>query len=133
MTRVELVLSCFDDGFGGLLDAALEGHRVGAGRDVLQALVDDALAEDGRGGRAVTGDVVGLGGDLLGELGADVLERVVELDVLGDGDAVVGDRRGAELLVEDDVAALGAEGDLDRVGEGVDAVLEGVTGGLIEE
>ena len=32
--------------------------------------------------------------------------------------------RGAELLVDDDVAALGAEGHLDRVGELVDAALE---------
>ena len=40
---------------------------------------------------------------------------------------------GAELLVEDDVAALGAEGDLHRVGEGVDAVLHGGAGFLIEE
>jgi len=75
--------------------------------------VDDRLTDDSGGGCAVTGDVVGLGGDLLGELRADVLERVVQLDVLGDGDAVVGDRRRAELLLEDDVAALGAEGDLD--------------------
>ena len=40
-----------------------------------------------------------------------------ELDLLGDGDAVLGDARRAEGLVEDDVAALGAEGDLHRVGE----------------
>ena len=52
----------------------------------------------------------------------------VELDLLGDGHAVVGDRRGAELLVEDDVAAARAEGDLDRVGEGVDAALERAPG-----
>ena len=104
--------------------AALEGHRVGAGSDVLQPFLDDGLGQHRRGGRAVAGDVVGLGGDLFRQLGADVLERVFEIDVLGDGDAVVGDRGRAELLVEDDVATLGAEGDLDGVGEGVDAVLE---------
>ena len=49
---------------------------------------------------------------------------VVELDVFGDGHAVVGDGRRAELLVEDDVAPLRAEGDLDRVREMVDATLE---------
>ena len=42
------------------------------------------LGEHGRGGGAVAGDVVGLGGDFLDELGAHVLERVVELDFLGD-------------------------------------------------
>ena len=62
-----------------------------------------------------------LRGDLAHHLRAHVLEAVLELDLLGDGDAVLGDRRGAEALLDDDVAALGAEGDLDRVGQGVDA------------
>ena len=62
-----------------------------------------------------------LRGDLAQHLRAHVLELVLELDLLGDGDAVLGDARGAEALVEDDVAALGAERHLDRVGEDVDA------------
>ena len=36
-------------------------------------------------------------------------------------------------LGEDDVAALGAEGDFDGVGEGVDAVAEGLASVLVEE
>ena len=92
--------------------------------DDTEALVDHRLAEDDRGGRAVAGDVVGLGRDFLEELRAHVLERIVELDVASDRHAVVGDRRRAELLVEDDVAALGADRDLDGVGELVDAALE---------
>ena len=118
-------------GDGGL-DAPLEVHRGGAGGDVAQALADHRLGQHGRGGGAVTGDVVGLGGDLLGELGAEVLVRVVELDLAGDGHAVVGDRGRAPLLVEDDVAALGAERHLDGVGEGVDAALERAARVLVE-
>ena len=38
----------------------------------------------------------------------------------------------AELLVEHDVAALGAERHLHRVGEAVDAALERAAGGLIK-
>ncbi len=120
------------DGLDGLVDAALEAHRVGAGGHRAQALVDHRLGEDGRGRGAVTGDVVGLGGDLLGELRTEVLERVVELDLAGDGHAVVGDGGRAPLLVEDDVAALGAERHLDGVGEGVHATLEGAAGVLVE-
>ena len=120
------------DRLDGRLDAVLEAHRVGAGGHGAQALVDHGLGQHGGGGGAVTGDVVGLGGDLLGQLGAEVLERVVELDLAGDGDAVVGDGRGAPLLVEHDVAAPGAEGDLDGVGELVDAALEGAAGVLVE-
>ena len=62
-----------------------------------------------------------LGGDLAHHLRAHVLELVVELDFLGDSDAVLGDARRAEALVENDVAALRAERDAHRVGENVDA------------
>ena len=62
------------DGLGAELDALLEQHRVRAGGDVAQALVDDGLGEHGGGGGAVTGDVVGLGGGFLEQLGAHVLE-----------------------------------------------------------
>ena len=58
-----------------------------------EALVEDGLGEDGGGGGAVAGDVGGLGGDLLDHLGAHVLVLVLQLDLLGDGDAVLGDGR----------------------------------------
>ena len=121
-----------DGGVDGGLDALLQRHRVGAGGHVAQALVDHGPGQDGGGGGAVTGDVVGLLGDFLDELGADLLVGVLELDLLGDGDAVVGDRGGAPLLVQHDVAALGAEGDADRVGQLVHAALEGAAGLLVE-
>lgn len=100
--------------------------------DVAQTLADQRLGQHGGGGGAVTRDVVGLGRHLLDELGAQVLVRVVDLDLTGDGDTVVGDRRRAELLVDDDVAALGADGHLDGVGKLVDAALKGATGVLVE-
>src|SRR5207249_4006752 len=61
-----------------------------------------------------------------------VLEHVVELDLAGDGDAVVGDGGGAELLLEHHVAAAGAKRDLDCVGELVDTRLEGPAGVGVE-
>ena len=67
--------------------------RVGAGRHVPQALADHRLGQHGGGGGAVAGHVVGLGRDLLDQLGAEVLVRVGELDLLGDRHAVVGDQR----------------------------------------
>ena len=91
------------------------------GGDGLQAFLQDRLRQHGRGGGAVTGDVGGVGSDFLHHLRAHVLELVLELDFLGDGHAVLGDGRGAEALVEHHVAALGAERDLDGVGEDVDA------------
>src|SRR5436305_3166 len=114
------------------LDAALERHRVGAGGDVAQALADERLGEDGGGGRAVTRDVVGLLGYFFDELRADLLVRVLELDLLGDGHTIVGDRGGAPLLLQDDVATLRAERHLDGIGELVHATLEGATRLLVE-
>src|SRR6185503_915538 len=82
----------------------------------------------GGGGGAVARDVVGLLGDFLDQLGADLLVRVLQLDLLGDGNPIVGDRGSAPLLLKDDVAALGAQRHLYRVGEGVEAPLEAATG-----
>ena len=106
---------------GGEVDAALQVHRVHAGGNRLGALADDRRGENGRGRGAVAGDVVGLRGDLAHHLGAHVLELVGELDLLRDGDAVLGDARRAEGLVDDDVAALRTERHLHGVGENVDA------------
>src|SRR6516165_327369 len=61
-------------------------------------------------------------------LGAHVLELVGELDLLGDGDAVLGDARRTEALVEHDVAALGAERHFHRVGENIDAAQHALAG-----
>ena len=112
------------DGLDGPVDAPLQLHRVGAGGDVLEALAEDRLGQHGGGGGAVAGEVGGLGGDLLHHLGAHVLDRVGQLDFLGHRHAVLGDGRRAELLVDDDIPALGTEGDLHRLGEVVDAPLE---------
>ena len=120
------------DGGDGGLDAPLQGHRVRAGGDVAQALADQRLGQDGRRRRAVTGHVVGLLGDLLDQLGADLLVRVLELDLLGDAHTIVGDGGGAPLLLEHDVAALRAERHLDGVGEDVHAPLEAAARLLVE-
>src|SRR5207248_10509948 len=113
----------FAHALDGPFDAALERHRVGTGRDVAQPFSYQSLSKNGRRGRAVTGDVVGLLRDFLDQLRADLLERIFELDLFGDRDAVVGDRGGAPLLFEDDVAALGPERHLHGVGELVHAAL----------
>src|SRR5207245_392582 len=107
----------------GALDAALERHRIRAGRDRLQALAENRLGEHRRGGRPVARQVRRLGRDFLHHLGAHVFDRILELDLFGDGDAVLGHRWVAELLVDDDVPTLGAERDLHRFGQLVHAPL----------
>ncbi len=105
----------------GQVDAALEVHRIHAGGHRLGAFPDDRRGQHGRRRGAVAGLVIGLGGDLAHHLRAHILELVLELDLLGDGDAVLGDARRAEALVDDDVAAFGAERHLHRIGEHLDA------------
>src|SRR5262249_34009081 len=116
-----VLLEVLDDRLDREVDAALEVHRVHAGGHRLRAFLDDGGGQHGRGGGAVAGDVGGLGSNLTHHLRAHVLELVLELDLLGDGPAVLGDARGAEALVEHDVAALGAERHLHRIVENVDA------------
>src|SRR5947209_1924974 len=57
-------------------DAALDEQRVAARGHVPEALTDDGLRQNGRGGGAVAGDVVRLGRDFLDELRGHVLDRV---------------------------------------------------------
>jgi len=120
------------DDLDRLVDAALEVHRVVPGGDQLRAFAVDRLRQDGGGGGAVARDVARFGGDFLHHLSAHVLVLVGQLDLLGDGDAVLRDDGGAEGLVEDHVAAPGAEGDLDRVRQCIDANLDFGAGLLAE-
>jgi hypothetical protein len=67
---------------------------------------------------------VSLLGNFLDQLGADLFVGIVELDLLGDGNAVVGDGGGTPLLLKDHVAAARAQGDLYGVGEDVQSALK---------
>src|SRR5467141_1129755 len=80
-----------DDGFDSQIDTALQIHRVHAGGNRLGTFTDDGRGQHGRGSGAVAGRIRRLGGNFAHHLGAHVLELVLKLDFLGDGDAVLGD------------------------------------------
>ncbi len=113
------LLQLFGGRGDGLVDAALQVHRVDARGDGLEAFADDGLREHGRGGGAVAGFVGGVGSDFLHHLRAHVLELVLEFDFLRDGDTVLGDGGGAEALVEHGVAALGTQRDFDGIRQNI--------------
>ena len=121
------LLQLLDNRGDCLVDAALQVHRIHAGGDELQAFGHDRLSKHCRSRRAVAGDVGGLGSDFLDHLRTHVLELVLELDFLRDRHAVLGNRRRAEAALEDDVAALGTQGDPDGVRKNIDAVHHLVT------
>jgi hypothetical protein len=115
-----------------LVDAALQIHRVHAGGDGFHAFADDGLGQHGRGGGAVAGDIGSLGRDLLHHLRAHVLELVFQLDSLATDTpslVTVGAPKG---FVEQHVAALGTEGDLDGVGQNIDAAHHARAGVITE-
>ena len=99
----------------------LQIHRVGSGGDRFRAFLDDGLRQHRCCRRAVARHIGGLGGNLAQHLRAHVLELVLELDLLGDGDPVLRHARSPVRLLQHDVAALGAERDPDGVGENIDA------------
>src|SRR5437870_3247889 len=121
-------LDFLDGNFDGLFYAALESRGAGARRDGLHPFAKDGLREHGRSGRAVTGNVGSLGSDFAHHLRAHVLERILQLDFLGYGHAVLGDDGRAELPFDHRVAALGAEGDLHCVGKSVHAAQNRLAG-----
>ena len=114
----------------GLVDAALQLHGVGARHHVLRAFAIDRLRQHGGRRGAVTGRVRRLARHLADHLRAHVLERIPEVDLFRHRDTILGDGGGAELLVEDDVASLRAEGDFDRVRQLVDSAQDGPAGVL---
>src|SRR5690606_32587256 len=85
------------------------------------------------GGSTVAGYISCLGGCLFHNLGAHVLELVLQFDFLGNADAVLGDGGGTEAAVQQHVSALGPQRDLDGIGQNVHPVNDTCTGVIIEE
>ena len=127
-----MLLELVGDVGDGLLDALLQLDRVDAGHDRPEPFVEDGLGHDGGGGGAVAGDVAGLAGDFADHPGAHVLVDVLQVDLLGHGHAVLGDRRRAEALLQDHVAAAGPERHFDRLGQLGNAAPHGVAGFLVK-
>ena len=121
-------LELLDDGCHRPVDSALDLVGIGAGGDVLQPLGEDCLGEDGGGGGPVSGVLGRLAGDLLDHLGACILVGILQLDLLGDGHAVLGDGGGAEGFFKHHNSTRGAEGYPNRAGELANASQDHLTG-----
>ena len=123
-----VLLEVFDDGVDGHVDAAFQVHRVHARGHRLGALAHDRLGQHRRRGGAVAGGIRGLVGNITHHLGAHVLELVDKLDLLGHRHPVLGNARRPVGLVENHIAPLGTERDLDRLGQDVDALQQPLAG-----
>ena len=123
--RLRQTVDGLDGRSDGGLDSTLQLHRVGARGYVLGTLPKNRLGQNGRGGGAVSGDIGGLGSDLAHHLRTHVLERISQLDLFGDRHTVLGAGRRTELLFDNNITTFGAQGDLDGVGQLVDALQNG--------
>ena len=120
------------DLLNGGLNATLHLRRCRTACYVAQPLIHECLRQHGCGSRTVTGNVVSLGGYLFSELRAQVFVGVFKLNFAGDRDTIIRDNRCTPLFIEHNIAPAWAEGNLDRIGEFIDAGLQGLTGGIVE-
>ena len=120
--RDRLVSEALNDLLDSHLNATSQIHWVHAGGDRFAALLEDGTSENGGGRGAITGLIVGLAGNLLDEVGTDVVVAIAELDVLGNSDTILSDLGSAKSSVEDDIATAGSESDLDSVSEHIAAL-----------
>mmetsp|Transcript_16847 Transcript_16847/g.37125 ORF Transcript_16847/g.37125 Transcript_16847/m.37125 type:complete len:842 (+) Transcript_16847:26-2551(+) len=121
------------DGLGPLLqvlkhaphssvDAALQVHGIHAGHHSLAAFAEDGTGQHrGRRG-AIARDIVGLRSDLLDELGSHIHHLALELNSLGDSDAILRHLGRPKGLLNDDVAALRSQGHCHSVSQAVGAL-----------
>ena len=81
---------------------ALQIDGTGARHDVAHAVGEDRVGKDGRSAGAVADHVAGSLRGLPKHLGAEILLGVLEIEFLGDGDAVIADDRRAPSLFDQD-------------------------------
>ena len=105
----------FNCSVAGLLHALTEYHGICACFQVLHTFIDHCLSKDSSCGGTVTGHVIGLCGNFLYKLCAHVLELVLKLDLLCNGNTVVGDKGCAIGLVKDHVPSLGSQSNSDGI------------------
>src|ERR1017187_2268004 len=103
------------------------GQRGQSKTDALDG-VEVTDLQDGRGGGAVAGHIGSLGSHFAHHLCAHVLQRIFQLDLFGHRHTVFGDVGAAEFLLQNDIAAFGAERYFNGVGQLVDAAQNRLTG-----
>mmetsp|Transcript_25244 Transcript_25244/g.40967 ORF Transcript_25244/g.40967 Transcript_25244/m.40967 type:complete len:200 (-) Transcript_25244:61-660(-) len=127
------------DGLGDLLqflqhqlhsciNATFQVHGVHSCHDCLGSLTEDGARQHGGGGGAIPGHVVGLGGHLFDQGRAQVVLLIFELDGFGNCDTILGDLGCSEALLDDHVAALGAQGHGHGIGQSISTLQHGSTG-----
>jgi hypothetical protein len=106
-----------DDRLNGLPNSALQRRRICACGNVSHSFAEDRFGKNCRRGRAVAGYIRGLRSNFTHQLRTHVLVWVFELDLFGYSDAIFGDRRAPEFLVQDHIAPRGSKRGFNRLGK----------------
>ena len=128
LDEVAFFVDASSDRLNSLLDAALHGHRVSAGRNRLDAFAINRLRQNGSGSGAIARDVRSLRSNFADHLRAHVLEPVFQFNFFCDSNAVLSNGRRTEFLFDNHVAALGAKSNLHSISQKVDAAENGLAG-----
>ncbi len=131
-TRNRHSLDFGNSSYNSLVDAALEVHRVHAGRNGFQAFFQNRLSQNGCRSGTVTGFVRSFGSNFLHHLRAHVFKAIFQFNFLGNRYTVFGDGRRAERFVDYDVTAFGAKRYFYCVCQGVYAFQHFLTGAVSE-
>jgi len=131
--RGGVLLELLDEEIGSLVDTLLQGNRICSRRHCLETVKGKFSGEDGSGGGAVTGRVVGSAGHFLDELSSGILDRVREIDGTSNRDTIVDNTGDTVGLLDDDVATTRTDRDRDGVDDLVDPGEELLTGLLVED
>src|SRR5262249_41583843 len=121
-----------DDCIDTFHDAALQRSRIRTSGHVAKTFAVNGFRENRRRSRAVARDIRRFGCDFSHELRAHVFVRVFELDLFCHCHTILGDRRAAEFLVENDVAAGRAECGLDGFRQLLDTAQQRVPRAFVE-
>src|SRR5699024_260046 len=119
-----LVLQRCGDSRNSLVDTAAQCDWVGTGSNVAQAFRNQGLSQNSCGGGTVTGYIIGALGNLFDEFGTDFFVGVLELDLFSDRDTIIGDSRRAPLFFQYDIAPAWAQGNFDRLSQGIQTRFE---------
>ena len=116
------IAQVLDRGFLGAPHAFAKEHGIRAGRNVVEASMHDGLRQNSGGGGAILRHGVGLGRRFLHDLDTQIEKDVVHpFNLIGDGNAVVGDLRRTQRARERHVSATRPERGPYGVGNDVDA------------
>ncbi len=129
--RVDGFRDCFqffDHCVCNLGDTFFEYHRICACGYVFKSFFDYCLRKYASGGRAVSGNVVGLDRHFFDKLRAHIFKSVFKFDFFCYRYAVVGDKWRAVFFVKYDVASLRSNSNFDCVGNCVYACLQTSSG-----